>query len=191
VEIEERGHQIRGLRERVDACAFLRMRRLDHEGDVPDLGIDWHEELHPILPLAEHGAVVGGEDDERVVPQAEFLELLKKASAPMVGHRQERGVTFADMFHRFRRFLDHVVVWPIEERAVPCVMVKIAIFLRAMERFVRIEEFNLEKPIVGFLVVVEPAHRRLHGLWAGEVLLFDLARAIFQVLHTGLSQMLG
>ena len=187
--IEDGRHHVDGLGQRRDARGLTRFRRLDHERNVGDLGINRHEILHPILVLAEHRAVVGGEDDERVFPETKLLELVENAAAPVIGHGQQRGVAFADMLDRLGRFLHDIVARPVEERAVPRVVIEIAIFLRAIKRLVRIEELDLQKPIIRFSVVFQPSHRRLRRLRPGEILLLNLSRAIGDVLAPLLAHM--
>ena len=110
------------------------------------------------------------------------VELVPEPAEPVIGHRQQRRVAFADVLDRLRVVLHDAVIRPVVERAVPGIAVHFEVLRHDVERLVRVEEFELQEPVVALLVVVEPADGVLDAARAGELVLLALGEAVESVL---------
>jgi hypothetical protein len=154
---------------------------VDDQRDARDLVVDRHRVLHPVLVLAQHRAVVGGQHDDGVAPEIERVHLVPELAEPVVGHRQQRRVALADVLDRLGAVFAFPVVGPVVERAVPGVAVELEVLRDDVERLVRVEELELEEPVVAAAVVGQPADGVLDAARAGELLLLPLSQPVKRV----------
>ncbi len=181
--VEQRRHQVGCLRQDGDPRAgTLRARQMDDQWNAGDLVIDRHAVLHPVLVLAEHAAMIGGQDDNRILPGIELVELVPESAEPVVGHRQQGGVAITDMRDRRRAVGAHTVIRPVVEGAVPGVAVELQILGHDIEGFVRIEQLELQQPMIARPIVVKPTQRMVDTTRSGEFMLFTLRQAVEGVL---------
>ena len=182
-------HDVDRLRQRRHArSGSIAARQTHDQRNARDLVIQRHQQLHPVIVLGQKRPVIGGENDHRIVPQVTLIQLVEDFPDPEIGHRQERGVAFADVRDGFRRIFHLFVRRPIVERAVPVVAVHFAIFWRAVKRLVRIENLDLQKPIaLRFAVRFQPINGGSRGTRPGKLFFFLLPQAVLEVLLRNLA----
>ena len=138
--------------------------------------------------LRQHGPVIRGEHDQRVVPQPQVVERVEYPAHPVVRHREQSGVALPDVLDGFRGFVDLVVAGPVVERSVVIVAVHGAVFFGAIEGLVGIEDLDLQEPVVGRPVGIQPLDGRLRGLRTREVFLPLLEFPVAEILLAELPQ---
>ena len=190
--IEKGRHQVDGLRERAGPRSGpLAAGQTGDQGDADDLVVQGHDVLHPEVVFGQHGAVIRGEHDQGVVPQPEFVEGIEYPADPVVRHRQQAGIALPDVVDGFRRFVHFIVTRPVEEGAVVIVPVHGPVLLGAVEGFVGVEDLDLQEPVVGRPVRLQPLDGRLGGLRSGEIFLALLQLAVAEILLGQLAQVVG
>ena len=131
-----------------------------------------HVILGPVAVFAKKVSVVGGENENGIIPQVEFIHLVEELAEPDVGHRQSAGVTFADVLNGGFVLANGGVVGPVEViTTVPVVAVEVAVFFWAGEGLVRVEALDVQVPVVGVVVAVEEFDGLLETLRCWVVLI--------------------
>ena len=189
--VEEGGHQVDRLRERIGPRPGpLVAGQAGDQGNADDLVVQRHDVLHPEVVLGQHGPVVRSEHDQGVFPQPEFVEGIEDPADPVVRHRKQAGVALPDVVDGLGRFAHFIVAGPVEEGSVVIVLVHGPVLIGAIERLVGIEDLDLEEPVVGRPVRLQPLDGRLGGFRSGEILLAPLQPAVAEILLRKLSDVI-
>ena len=147
-------------------------RETHHERDVGQLVVAVHVVLAGKTVFAQQMAVIGGENDQGVIVVSGFLELVDQATEPFVSHGQRGAIAVLEMFDGLFGFGHGAIGRAIETRPVVVVAIEIQIFLRRIERLMRIEHLDLQEVIVLILVVFDPVTGSSEGALRGVVLFF-------------------
>ena len=113
-----------------------------------DFVVEGLDALGPPVVLAQQEAVVGADDEERVLPEIEFVHQVEDFAQVGVAHADRRGVFVTGVLDLLRRLGDFVVAGPVEVGAVVVVGVEVLVLLLGEVRLVRIEGFDVEEPVV-------------------------------------------
>ena len=179
-DLEERRHEVGGLAQRRNPCPRLCgiVRMVDDQRNMRDLLVIWRQVLSPPVMLAQQETVIGRKHEAGIGPEIVLVEIVQKLAEIGVAHGHESGVVRPDLRDLVRAFLDRRVFRPVEDRAIVARRVLLTVFLGREERLVRIEAFELQKPVVRHAVVVEEGKGAREARRAGKILLYSYLFAI-------------
>lgn len=127
---------------------------MDEERGVDQLVVPGCDDLRPPPLLAQQIAVVGADDQQRVVPQPVLVHRVEHPAERVVAHGEQRRVLVTGVLLLLLGLGDPVVVGPVEVRSFVVVRVKLLVVVLGEEGFVRVERLDLDEPVV--LGVVRP-----------------------------------
>ena len=120
----------------------------EEQRGVDGLVVPRHDALAPPPVLAQQEAVVGVDDQHRVVPHVVLVHEVQDATERAVAHRDEREVLGADGVDGRVRLDDAPVGGPVVDPLVVPVRIQLAVPLVAEEGLVRVERLDLQEPVL-------------------------------------------
>jgi hypothetical protein len=170
-QVEERGHDVRGLGEGPATLAGLGrvVRVMEEQRDVRHLVEARHPALAPPVVLAKQEAVVGGEEEGRVRPQSMRVETIQEA--PKLGVAQGHyGAVVGPQLGALVRRLRHALVWrPVEDGTGVVGRILRPVRRRRVERLVGIERLDLQEPVLRLPVSLEEIEPGIEAAYRWEV----------------------
>jgi len=130
----------------------LRPRVPHEERDIGQLVVPGHAHLAPPIVLAKMKTMIGGDNQQGVVPEIQFVHHIQHRTQVMIAHAHQGGVFVAHVLYLHRRFGDARVGRPIEQRTIVLVRVEFFPAWLGEEWLMRVEGLQLQIPVVGFRV---------------------------------------
>ena len=143
-------------------------RVVDEERDVDDLLVHRHPVLRPEVVLAEQEPVVGRDDQRGVLPHVVPVEVVEDLAEQVVAERHEGLVVRPELGRLLRQLVHPPVAGPVADGAVPAGAERLLEAVGRIERLMRVEGLDLEKPVVGVAVRLEEVQARSNTCTEGK-----------------------
>ena len=91
--------------------------------------------------------MVGTDDQHRIAPEIVTVHQVKDAAQIAIAHGHQGTIAAANMFYRLRALL-HLAARPVVVRPVPRIFIQREVFFGGVKRFMRIEGFDLQQPVI-------------------------------------------